>query len=133
MPDFQPFVVTSDARDGSGLLHVSLSPHPEIHIHGEVLGSACRPEWRVFDSAKALLDTVVYRPTGEARAIGFKLFHWHAVDAFVDVYEHLRQVKARVIHVQRRNLLEKFVSLKLAEMTRVWFAYSEPTRERPTL
>ncbi|MEM7355406.1 MAG: hypothetical protein AAF657_31630, partial [Acidobacteriota bacterium] len=46
---------------------------------------------------------------------------------------HLRQVKARVIHVQRRNLLEKFVSLKLAEMTRVWFAYSEPTRERPTL
>jgi LPS sulfotransferase NodH len=56
------------------------------------------------------------------RAVGFKLFYYHARSApQSSVWEYLRDRRdIRVLHLKRRNRLAQFVSLTLAFKTDVW-------------
>lgn len=130
MRDYTRFVVTSDARDGSGMLETSLGAHPEVRLQGEILGSACRAEWKSYGSARRVLDAVAYKRLSGPKAVGFKLFNWHAdTNGFGDVYEYLREQRVLVVHLRRGNLLEKYVSLQLARQTGVWYRHRR--RESP--
>ncbi|MFT5029369.1 MAG: LPS sulfotransferase NodH [Candidatus Binatia bacterium] len=133
--DYTPFVLTADARDGSGMVMTALSRSPETLMMGEVFGSAFRPAWGNFNNAMGLFDEVVYPVKGHTnKVVGFKLFRKHADrKEFGDLFASLRAFRPRVIHLRRRNLLEKFVSFEIARRTGKWFTGRQSESTRLTL
>lgn len=129
-----PFVITSDARDGSGMLSTALNYHPDIKVYGEVFGSGFVPQWHLFRNAEELLEYGLYNFRQPQRCVGFKLFSWHAREGrYAEARSCLRQRGVRVIHLQRRNLLRKYISHRLAHETGVWHICSRHLTRRATL
>ena len=57
------------------------------------------------------------------KAIGFKLFYYHNQETLLQkkLWDYLHQEKSiKVIHLYRKNLLESYVSRKIAQQTDVW-------------
>lgn len=137
------FVILSAPRCGSWLAWTSLAQNPRVAVFGELFNDevyerpgaepvrcsptviACPPV-RADQSSDEYLDEVLSRfvdsPFG---AVGFKLLYgqsrhpphrarlWSYLEGRPDV---------RVVHVCRANLLESFVSLKVALATDEWAA-----------
>jgi LPS sulfotransferase NodH len=145
---YRRFVIVGTARTGSTLLINLLNSHSQVLAFGELFRSPTAIGWDVapfttYKSAKLIalyrsdpqrfLDKSVFRrwPQGYA-AIGFKLFYYHArIAPFNAVWEYLAQnTDIYVLHIKRRNVLEQFVSLKLAHTTDVW-SLTEPVMRQP--
>jgi hypothetical protein len=58
------------------------------------------------------------------KAVGFKLFYYHAREApYVAVWDYLaRDPEILVLHIKRRSILAQYLSLQLAHKTNVWTA-----------
>ena len=70
-----------------------------------------------------LLEEDVFGPTaGQVRALGFKLFYYHArSDNLAPIWEWLRdQNDIHIIQLKRKNLLKRYLSLVKAKSTDVW-------------
>lgn len=77
-----------------------------------VIGDSIKPH----ENSAKYLRKKIYRPGygPEIRAVGFKLFYNHRVCLDKKGWNMLRKWKVHIIHLQRRNLLNQFLSYKLA-------------------
>jgi LPS sulfotransferase NodH len=131
-------VIVGVARTGSTLLVNLLNSHPHTLVFGELFRSADSIGWDVspFARQRKARDLALYRTAplaflrkrvfrrwpGKIAAVGFKLFYYHArTHPFSAVWEYLvRDPEVLVLHIKRKNILEQFLSLRLAHMTEVW-------------
>ncbi|TIM35251.1 MAG: sulfotransferase [Mesorhizobium sp.] len=138
--DYTKFVIVGIARTGSTMLLELLNSNSQVLAFGELfrtpeaIGWDIRPFGGSYDrhflsryrtDPQAFIDDVVFGPRPRVvRAVGFKLFYYHAQEApFSDVWKLIvGDGNIRIIHLMRRNILAQFVSLKLAHKTQVWSA-----------
>lgn len=133
------FVILSDARSGTSLLSETLNSHPAIVCHGEIFHPTptyhikisqeeMAPEdllsLRESDTQK-FVDLVFDRP--DAETVGFKM--WRSQNAeYCNVLLNDETV-AKIIY-ERRNILAKFSSIRLARETGVWNIKSGASRPK---
>jgi len=134
--DYSPFLVLGRSRVGSNLLRGLLNAHPQIETFGEVFRDISCMDWdhvgyfqtRAMqscirqDPVRFIAEKVYGRYPRRTRAVGFKLFYYHARDgAAASVWPYLRERgDLKVIHLKRRNLLRTHVSRKRAGVTDRW-------------
>lgn len=135
--DYTRFIILADARTGSTLLGDSLNTSPRIicfqeifnyalpnhigyHVEGYDNGSTADRELRDRDFEAFLRTRVYCQHAKSIGAVGFKLAYPH-VYGFEGLLERfIEDHDIRVVHLQRRNLLRKFVSLRIALRDRRW-------------
>ena len=137
-PDVTRFIVLAEARTGSTLLVDSLDEHPEILAHKEVLreqnwnGNLIRESVRhlfmpgLSDAERQELQqnlshnstdylNRLFELSAGAKAVGFKMFHWHLL--WTEALKVLRDPSIKKIVLYRRNLLAKITSHQVAGIT----------------
>lgn len=133
---YTPFIILAQERTGSILLQRLLDSHPEIFCVGEIFNPS--PKLRqtikkVETPIAAGADPIAYLNRyvfcdypPETKAVGFRLFYTHARDkAWAHVWPYLRDRGVKVIHLQRRNLLDRYLSLQLAQRSNTWLKLNE--------
>jgi LPS sulfotransferase NodH len=142
--DYKRFVIVGVARTGSTLLLHLLNAQSRVIAFGEVFrGDGAigwdtppfltlqSPRLRRMQEAEPIefLERVVFqRWPREIGAVGFKLFYYHARSGpQAALWDHLkRQPDLALIHIKRRNILEQYLSLRLAHATNVWSSAKQP-------
>ena len=142
--DYAKFVILGRGRTGSNFLRTSLASHNNIVVFAELFNAASRREGRLLwgglpgyrsrnrgllslresDPRRFLDEAVFARMPGKVRAVGFKLFYYHARGDWSCVWPHLRSLDIRAIHLRRRNLLSVQVSGILAAQSGAWMTTS---------
>lgn len=133
---YTPFVIISSHRSGSNYLSSLLSSHPGImsigelynpsvlfaapgkpHLHGNRFAKIIRDIMPVWFLRHAVYHTYPSR----IHAVGFRYFYTHAEGKFKPVLDYLINEKSiRIIHLKRKNLLQRYVSLCSAQKTGIW-------------
>ena len=127
------FIILAEQRTGSCHLEYLLDSHEMAKVAGELFNpsyerSAKEVLVRGFAHLRRgdpirYLETFFSQPFSEPTThIGFRLFYSHGRASRQQlVWNHLQNMAdLRVIHLQRKNLLKNFLSLKLAEASSVW-------------
>jgi LPS sulfotransferase NodH len=136
--NYRKFVIIGIARTGSTLLINLLNSHSQILAFGELFRYHDTVEWDVSpfntyhnprvnrlyrNDPIAFLDKHVFRRwPREYRAVGFKLFYYHAKKRPHSlVWDYLAGTPSiRILQIKRRNILAQYYSLQLAHKTNVW-------------
>jgi LPS sulfotransferase NodH len=125
------FLILCHERTGSNLLVDSLDEHRQIACFAELFND--NPDRKEFAQAfdgdyyregadpVDLLKRSVYVDR-DLSAVGFKIFYTQArLGAAKSIWPYLiSETDIRIIHLTRRNLLDVFLSYKLAAATNVW-------------
>lgn len=140
---YRRFVIIGVARTGSTALVSLLNAHGQALCFGELFRQPDAIGWDVSPWADRrdermlrlyrteplrFLERAVWRRhLPWRRAVGFKLFHYHAREApFKAVWDYLRDdCDVAILHLKRRNLLAQYLSLQLAHRTNVWVTTDE--------
>jgi LPS sulfotransferase NodH len=135
---YRRFVIVGIARTGSTLLLNLLNAHSQAVAFGEIFRGDGAIGWdtapfQTRQSRRLLrlnemrpldfLETEVFhRWPPQIAAVGFKLFYYHArTGPQAAVWDFLKDdPEIAVIHIRRLNILEQYLSLKLAHATNVW-------------
>ena len=129
-------IVLSAGRSGSSLLVNYLNSNRQIHCHGELLN----PEHEIYGTVagKTRQELILhvasfFQPRAETY-VGAK-FMTHQFDeldlSLRDILDVLQ--RPRVLALYRRNLLDTYVSLRIAEQTNVWYSAHAVNHEAVTL
>lgn len=138
--DYEKFIILGLSRSGSNLLRDLLNAHSGIITFGELFRSDEALSWNcpVNDKLKShskkvtsliqndpvkLMDTVVFgKAPKHVKALGFKLFYYHAQGPNLKlIWTYLRENESvKILHLKRTNLLKRYVSLVKAKNTNVW-------------
>ena len=134
------FVIIGHGRTGSNLLSRALNAHNNCLAFSELFHEniadrrdACLGRIHHFTGATdaiTYLSREVYALRKGIEAVGFTLFYdqARACDAERDVWHYLlRNTDITVIHLQRRQLLEAWLSYEIARYTDQWFIASDDT------
>jgi hypothetical protein len=114
-----PFLIVGQARTGSNLLQFELNRRwREIRCQGECYRSDERPPGGTADAVSA----AVFTPQGDETIHGCRVFYHHLEPSEWD--QVLRTEGLRVVHLRRRNLLRRFVSLRIAATNQMWMQYA---------
>jgi LPS sulfotransferase NodH len=142
--NYQRFVVVGVARTGSTLLLNLLNAHPTVIAFGELFRGDGAIGWDIppfvnqqsqrfrrmaeTQPLEFLDNAVFHRWPREIAAVGFKLFYYHARSGpQTMVWDHLRKVPGlAIIHIKRSNILEQYLSLRVAHATNVWSTARQP-------
>lgn len=148
---YTPFVILCTARTGSEFLKSLLNDHDNVIAWGALFAPASRDRIRwgfVGQSQRASLRELLLRDPDQflerevytlypasIQAVGFKIFYGHAQsDEWQSVWSYLRRREdIRVLHLRRRNLLARQVSLELAQTSRVWRSRGGPSDGIPSI
>jgi LPS sulfotransferase NodH len=144
---YTKFVIVGIARTGSTMLISQLNNHSQALVFGEIFRSPDSIGWdvapfRSYQNRKlltlyrsdpiAFLDKHVFRrwPSSH-KAVGFKLFYYHARTPWQrPVWDYLvDRPDIRILHIKRRNVLGQYVSLKLAHKTDIWSSARPVTQD----
>ena len=135
---YRRFVIVGTARTGSTLLVDLLKSHSQVRVFGELFRSTDEIGWDVKpfasfqspeivslyrrDPVTFLQSHVFRRWPRTCKAVGFKLFYYHArTPEHAVVWDYLAaDPDICVIHLRRRNLLAQYYSLRLAHQTNSW-------------
>jgi len=121
------FIVLSEGRSGSTLLVDELGRRwDEIRSEREVF----QWKWRGSKSFEAIARRTFIQDTGHA-IVGCKILLLQVSDEQLTQLLELQGM--RVIFLRRRNLLRRYVSLKIAEQTDLWRQSSREKVRIPTL
>ena len=143
------FIILGRSRTGSNFLRGLLDSHPAVLTLGEIFRNEDAVDFNHHDyiaSKKIMnlyqsdpvefLEKAVYRkiPT-QYRALGFKLFYYHARTSPYDrLWPYLQGNKAiHIIHIKRRNMLHTHLSRARAEKTGVWVNTTGEKEKQPAL
>jgi LPS sulfotransferase NodH len=144
---YAKFVIVGIARTGSTMLISQLNNHSQALAFGEIFRSPDSIGWDVppFQSYQdrklltvyksdpiAFLERHVFRKwPSNYKAIGFKLFYYHArTSPQSAVWDYLaQQPEMRILHIKRRNVLSQYVSLQLAHKTDIWSSTRPVTQD----
>jgi LPS sulfotransferase NodH len=142
--DYQKFVIVGIARTGSTLLLNLLNGQSNVIAFGELFRGDGAIGWdtppfltRQSPRLQRLLQlqpmeflerSVFRRWPSEIAAVGFKLFYYHArTGPQAALWDHLRdEADLAVIHIKRRNILEQYLSLRVAHATNHWSTAKAP-------
>ncbi len=134
---YRRFAIVSTPRSGTHLLRTLLGSHPCIEVHGEAFnrfGQHLLPYSVQDTTAAGVLERHLFRPYFEyVEAVGFVLFrdldtHWGSQN----VWSALADVRdLKIILLDRRNRLERLVSLKKSLCDHVWYVGREDKRLSP--
>jgi LPS sulfotransferase NodH len=135
MAKYTKFIILSTPRSGSNYLSSLHHRHPDIVSYGEMynpdfihgdpgapwMGHIHALQWLRKIVPIIFLKLFIFRRyTTNIRAVGFKAFYYH-LDTYTKLRDYLVQHKeVKIIHLMRRNLLEKYTSLMIARKTDVW-------------
>jgi hypothetical protein len=142
--DYTRFIILCSARSGSTMLSSALNSSSEIVCFRELFNAAVHfidfdvegyQRDSVEDRAlrdkdfREFIERRIFCAHGEdVRAVGFKAMYDH-IWVFEGLSEYLAaQPDIRVIHLQRRNPLRSFVSLRIAETSGNWVEPLLPPR-----
>lgn len=146
-PDRVIFVVVCAPRTGSNLLVSLLNSHPDVMIGGEVFNQRSIEEDKILwpdpevktdphllelrrSDPVAFLERLLTM-AGERHspaALGFKYLYWDA-HQHAAVTEHLReQQHIKILHLKRRNRLERMLSAARSRASGVWVASTKSTK-----
>lgn len=132
------FVIVGTARTGSTMLISLINAHNQALTFGEIFRSPTEIGWDVGEYARAadknalalyredplrFLQRTIYREWKPGqRAMGFKIFYYHARESsFSAVWDYLQtETDIRVLHIKRRNILAQYLSLQRAHLTNQW-------------
>lgn len=124
------FIILGQERTGSTLLQMLLHSDKSVISMGEIFNVVesiriKNPHKLVLapdeDPVPALENTIFGDYPKSYRAVGFKLFYRHAqAHPWSRVWDFLVNERVKIIHQKRRNLLDRYLSLKLAEQTNQW-------------
>ena len=144
------FMISCTARSGSSMLSTLLNSHPRVLCHGEVLAAphesagpyhdlrsqgADVDDWlRDYrkERPEAFLYDVCFNPAGH-QSVGFK---FKLEESLTRSYKSFRELLAadkdiKIIHLQRKNILDKYVSLQMTKQSGVFSIRS--SSQRPDL
>ena len=135
------FLLISAARSGSTMIRTTLAEHPEVHMHGEVMGDRrVRNVVRAYlpETIKALspeefartmllersrntrrfIQETIFVAGGKKKAVGFKLILDQAFSLlFADAFLWLADQKdLKIIWLERRNHLARYASRLLRKL-----------------
>jgi len=134
--DYTRFIILGRSRSGSNFLRGLLNAHSQVVVLGELFQNQAAIGWAypgyletrqllsLFhnEPVRFLEDKVFKRFPKRIRAVGFKIFYYHAQnDNWEPVWDYLiGQKDLKVIHIKRKNILRTHLSRKLAAMTDNW-------------
>lgn len=127
----QKFIILAQERTGSIWLQRLLDSHPEIECVGELFNNSTQVRQTIRKVARPIADNeppvsylteFVYQAYPDpVQAVGFRLFYEHAQhDAWLPLWHYLRDEGVKIIHLQRRNLLDRYLSFQLALRSNIW-------------
>jgi hypothetical protein len=115
------FVILSDGRDGSHLLVEIMNLHPEIHCEAELFNPRHKKKFK--DPVKYIEGFIP-----KDKHFGFKLMnHQIPNKEFID---YLKNNFDYFILCERRDLLRKFISHKIARKTKDWRIFDENKKSK---
>ena len=133
------FMISCTARSGSSMLSTLLNSHPRVLCHGEILAApheSAGPyhefrrqgididDWlREYRKTRpeAFLYDVCFNPAGH-QSVGFK---FKLEESLSKKYKLFRDLLAadrdiRIIHLQRTNILDKYISLQMTKQSGIF-------------
>jgi LPS sulfotransferase NodH len=120
------FLVLSSGRSGSTLLTQLLNSHPQVQCGGELLN---REELKNHADKQSLSNYVLANLIPLKFGVsytGFKLFNEQLEYSKLSFRSLLHDLKSpSLIILYRENLLETYVSLKIAFATNVWYSNAD--------
>ena len=143
------FVISCTARSGSSMLSTLLNSHPRVLCHGEILAAPHESAGPYHELRKrggdiddwlykyrqerpeAFLYDVCFNPAGH-QSVGFK---FKLEESLAEAYESLRDLlvadtDVKIIHLQRKNILDKYISLQMTKQSGVFSIRSRSQRPR---
>jgi len=146
---YTPYIVTCLGRDGSNWLGGLIRDNPvaKVRWDNELLmlydkkqrlkNLQIDVQYASVLDANFILGDATYNPNNECDASGLKfaihMLHRQSdgTPAVAGIMDFLRGIDPplRVIHLERRNLLRSLVSLKVAQVTKIWWVDSGDKRD----
>ena len=144
------FMISCTARSGSSMLSTLLNSHPRLLCHGEILAAPHESAGPYHELRKqgadiddwlrkyrqehpgAYLYDVCFNPAGH-QCVGFK---FKLEESLAEAYKHFRDLlvadtDVKIIHLQRKNILDKYISLQMTKQSGVFSIRS--SKQRPKL
>jgi LPS sulfotransferase NodH len=136
--NYRKFILLGRGRTGSNFLRGLLNSHSQIVVFGELFRFCDSIGWEFCDydshwqlprmlrmmqsdPLRFLERYVFVRFPRTVRAVGFKLFYYHAQDKRRILWDYLEKDKnVHIIHLRRENTLRMILSEKIAFQTNRW-------------
>jgi LPS sulfotransferase NodH len=147
--EYTRYIILARSRVGSNLLRGLLNAHSQVVAYGELFQFHDQISWAVSGRQRSdrvlrlfqqepvtFLEQEVFNKHPKAiRAVGFKLFYYHAQNGnWKVVWEYLRQQpKLHVIHLKRANILKTHLSWTLANKTGAWVKHNNGVEPKPAV
>ncbi|WP_227370536.1 sulfotransferase domain-containing protein [Halomonas sp. M20] len=123
----QQFVIVGQGRCGSNLLKFSLKQNGCVSVIGELYNKNVYTDVFEFDGvyrAQRFYETELAK--GPVIAAGFKIFaHQATRKPAKTVWQYLVKKKIKVIHLERKNKVDRLISLEVANATGSFLKRSE--------
>lgn len=133
---YTKFIILGRSRTGSNFLRGLLNSHPAVMVFGEIFRNQetidfDHPEFpttkriiKIYqNNPKKFLEKIIFRRIpANYRALGFKIFYYHAREnPFAQIWQILRdQHDLHIIHIKRQNILRTHLSRENAVKTGEW-------------
>jgi len=134
--NYTKFIILGRSRTGSNFLRGLLRDHPQIVSSGEILRSEADIDWdsnqyplneKVLSLYRSdpvrFLDEIVFKKFPKSiKAVGFKLFYYHAQTApFQKIWDVLKEdTTVHILHIKRKNILKTHLSRAQANQSGSW-------------
>lgn len=139
--NYTKFIILCRSRTGSNLLLNQLQFHENIRMFYEIFSQDQSPKefWDYinYDIQNVInfkqndpikfIETFLFREMPlNVKAVGFKLFYYHAQKAKTqEIWQYLQDYQElKIIHLVRKNLLQTYVSQQIALTTNSWYLKS---------
>ena len=139
--NYTKFLIVGEERTGSTFLQMLLASNPSVLSLGELFNPVEEIRQRGYPTGKVItekedpieyLETSVFQKHSEdLKAVGFRLFYTQARDdIWKTVWDYIRESDIRIIHLKRRNLLDRYLSHQFAEKSDDWAFFEKGSRQK---
>lgn len=147
--DYTRFIILGRSRSGSNFLRGLLNSHSQIITFEELFKNPEMIGWGLdgysqdqrtleqfrTDPIAFLEKNVFVKMPMEIKAVGFKLFYYHAHGTSLEpIWNYIKaHTEIRVLHIKRQNILKTHLSKKRAEITDSWINLTGEKEQAPRI